>query len=184
MAEKRYLKLPGRGSKTGHLLTWCTLWLGPDHLLQVESSGYTEEYKRFFYKDIQSLALCRTSRARNWSVFFLAMLGLGAVFALLSSSEVARALWGIWITFFAICLMLNLLLGASASCTVSTAVQQEQLPSIKRLRKGRKVVTALRERVAAAQGLLTAAELLSRLNGLEPTAAGAAPSSTEPTLGT
>ena len=50
---KEYRKLPGY--KKGFLLGQYTLWEGSDHLLQMLSRVGVEEYKRFYYSDIQAV---------------------------------------------------------------------------------------------------------------------------------
>src|SRR5262249_54585927 len=67
MKEKTYQSLPGRGRRSGFVSFgiasgWCSLWLGPDHLLAVDSKNYQEEYKRFYYRDIQAFIARRTKR--------------------------------------------------------------------------------------------------------------------------
>jgi hypothetical protein len=164
MAEKIYTKLAGKGTRPGHVFTWYTLWEGPDHVLQIETSGYTEEYKRFFFNDIQSIALRTTTSFRNYTIFFLSVAGLGAAAALSVSSIEARIFWYIWIGFFGSLLLVHLIKGPTCAGHIKTAVQQEQLPSLKRLRKSRKVVARIRERIAATQGLYSADDILARFN--------------------
>src|SRR6266576_402203 len=40
------------------------LWIGGEHLLVVESDGYTEFYKRFDYRDIQAFIIRKTAQGR------------------------------------------------------------------------------------------------------------------------
>jgi len=46
-----YRRLPGNAAA---LASYHRLWLGPDHLLAVRSVGFSEEYKRFYFSDIQA----------------------------------------------------------------------------------------------------------------------------------
>ena len=69
----QYQRLPGGGmarkgsSFIAATRTTCRLWLGDDHLLQVESmGGYSETYKRFYFRDIQAIIVQRT---RTWVVW-------------------------------------------------------------------------------------------------------------------
>src|SRR4051794_25041567 len=55
----RYRKLPGH--RRG-LINGSSVWLGPDHLLLVKSQRFKEEYKRFYLRDIQAIAIARCSR--------------------------------------------------------------------------------------------------------------------------
>src|SRR5262249_39467939 len=60
VAERiRYKKLPGhrRGFIRG-----ASLWLGPDHVLAVNSLRFREEYKRYYFRDIQALVVARSPR--------------------------------------------------------------------------------------------------------------------------
>src|SRR5260221_9835524 len=58
-----YRRLPGRGST---LTYYASLYEAADHLLQAASNGYTETYKRFYFRDIQAIIIRKT----NWSVFW------------------------------------------------------------------------------------------------------------------
>ncbi len=64
-APKDYTRLPGRGLRYGGFRLFsraiCTLWMGADHLLLVDRTGYTESYKRFYFADIQAIVVRRTS---------------------------------------------------------------------------------------------------------------------------
>src|SRR5881394_2305292 len=52
-----YRKIRGTGAGA---FEYATLYAGPDHLLQVTSSGYSETYRRFYFRDIQSIAVCKS----------------------------------------------------------------------------------------------------------------------------
>src|SRR5208282_5380024 len=83
------------------------LYAGPDHLLIVQSTGYTEEYKRVSYPDIRYLMVMRT-QAQLWQGIIS-----GAIIILILISH----LWGLpWIAVqllgmpFLILFVANLLL--------------------------------------------------------------------------
>jgi hypothetical protein len=59
-------------------------------------------------------------------------------------------------------LVANLLLGPTCVCHLKTAVQTEELPSLRRLRRARKVLARLRPLIVAAQGELTLGEIAAR----------------------
>ena len=84
MADSEYIRLARARMKSGFQVATSnrsSLWLGKDHLLCVETTGYTETYKRFFFRDIQVLTLRRTYRRLLLSVFLgLPILGCGAIF--------------------------------------------------------------------------------------------------------
>src|SRR5438046_7646001 len=55
---KVYWRLPGRGAG---LLSYSRLWLGPCHLLLARMAFFSEEYKRFYFRDIQAVVTRRTT---------------------------------------------------------------------------------------------------------------------------
>ena len=55
---KDYKKLPG--SKKGFLIGKYTLYQGADHLLLIYSRFGVEDYKRFYFSDIQSIITRKT----------------------------------------------------------------------------------------------------------------------------
>ena len=61
MAEKEYQRLTrARLRRAGFftaVATRSSLWLGKDHLLCIDSNGYGEDYKRFYFRDIQTITL-------------------------------------------------------------------------------------------------------------------------------
>src|SRR6059036_2592658 len=78
--EKVYRRLPGRESG---LLSYSRLWLGPDHLLLARTTFLSEEYKRFYFRDIQAIVTRRTERREISNVIFAftaLVLGVLAVF--------------------------------------------------------------------------------------------------------
>src|SRR5580693_8033557 len=54
-----YRKLP---CKRRGFFNVSTVWAGPDHLLLVRGSRFREEYKRFYYRDVQAIAVARAPR--------------------------------------------------------------------------------------------------------------------------
>ncbi len=152
-----YQRLPGRGIE---LTSYFRLYLGPDHLLQVASSGYQERYKRFHFSDIQAIVLQRTGGflALNWTFGSLTALCLGIwlLEALTGFAESPAPLvfLGILTACAAGPLVVNLLLGPTCVCYLRTAVQMERLAAIKRRRKAEWILDRLRPFVAAAQGTL------------------------------
>lgn len=142
-----------------------SLWLGPDHLLCIESTGFTESYKRFYFRDIQAFIIRKTDGYKYASL----VLGLLGVFlSVLGAVSGDRTVLIVMLSiaaFFWLCMLLNLLLGATAACSLQTAVQVEPLPSIHRLRKARDVLSTLRPLIASAQGGLTPEEIAARFRG-------------------
>ncbi len=152
-----YQKLPGRGLE---LTTYVRLYLGPDHLLQVASSGYQERYKRFHFADIQAIVLQRsgTFPVLNWvfGSFIALCLGLWLLEAMerFASEPAVQVALGLLTACAAGALAFNLLLGPTCVCYLRTAVQMERLAAIKRRRTAERILDRLRPMIEAIQGPL------------------------------
>ena len=70
------------------LFTGASLWLSEDHLLSVRSLRFSEEYRRYYYRDIQALELRHAPRLwlPSWVIGLLTLLGIAA----LISAAIAR----------------------------------------------------------------------------------------------
>jgi hypothetical protein len=134
--------------------TRSSLWLGKDHLLQIDTSGYTESYKRFYFADIQALVMCRTEHWLYQAVVFAALACFFALIGIFGGGPVIAWIFGILAGLFALCLLLDLTGGPSSKCYVRTAVQTEALVSLTRLRRARRTFDVLRPLITAAQGEL------------------------------
>jgi hypothetical protein len=143
-----------------------SLWLGPDHLLCIDSNGYTENYKRFYFRDIQAFIVRRTD-GYKYASLVLGLIGLVlGIIGAVTSDSVGRAILFYIAGFFWFCMFLNLLFGPTTVCCLQTAVQIEFLPSIRRLRKARKIIDLLRPLIAMAQGELAPEEIAGRFSGV------------------
>lgn len=159
----QYIRLPGGGTsrKGGSFFavtrTGCRLWLGDDHLLQVESAGgYSESYKRFYFSDIQVIYLHKT---RSWFVVNIVLsllMSLFLLWALVVKDPGGRIALEIIATSFGICLLLNLAGGSTCMCQIKTAVSLEELPSLRRRRNAEKVLGRLKPLIEASQGRTSA----------------------------
>ncbi len=164
--EREYRRLPGRGRKRGSFFaitaTRAALWAGKDHLLSVYTTGYTEEYKRFYYRDIQAIITRKTWRGAVVNIFLALFLSLFALLAITRTTpEAAVALW-VPAGFSLLILARNVLLGPTCVCHVQTAVSREELPSLSRERYARKAIAILKPLIESAQGTLTPDEIVSR----------------------
>ena len=150
--------------------TRSSLWLGKDHLLCIDSNGYGEDYKRFYFRDIQGLTMRRTRRRFWWTIVLLAsgLLALAvALFVRSMTGDVgANIFWGVIAALLGIPLIINLARGPTCVCHLHTAVQVEELPSLKRFRRARKVLDRLRPLIAGAQGQLAPEQIPARMQEL------------------
>lgn len=154
-ASKEYRKLPGRGATLTH---YVRLYAGADHLLQVASTGFTESYKRFYYRDVQAITLRKTYVGKAANAFLGATVTVLSVPALFTSTPVTIVLASL-AGFFAIGLGVNIALGATCVAHLRTAVQHEKMASLSRLRRARRVLERLKPLITAAQGELSSTHL-------------------------
>lgn len=178
--HKPYVKLPGRGVR-GRIAsaTYTSLWMGADHLMQVVGTRFSEDYKRFYFKDIKAIIIRRTRAwaTTSWILLGIAVLFMG-IFGALAANAGRSDREGFLITggciagFFLFIAAINLLLGPTCVCHLRTPVQEEELPSLKRLRTARKALQRIRVAVEAVQGPLAEnrrqeiASLIARYEGL------------------
>ena len=157
----RYEKLPGRAAGPGAVLSasGCRLWLASDHLLSVHHNGYSEDYKRFAFTDIQAITILRTRQGRTWNWFFFVGAGLSLLCLALSVAAAwhpaAILSWGIISGYCLLCLLVNSMMGPTCACYLRTGVQTERLYSLNRLPRTERVVGRLRACIEAAQGRIS-----------------------------
>ena len=167
--EKEYRRLPGRGQS---LASIATLWLGRDHLLLVESTGFSESYKRFYYRDIQAIVLRTTATGRVTNLV-LAVLAAPLVAGMFTSSDGLFIFFGIMLGVLAALLLLNVALGPTSIGYLRTAVQTEKLGSLNRLRRARKALARIQPLIEQFQGTWSpeeqAAALHRWIHGADPT---------------
>jgi hypothetical protein len=149
--EKLYRRLPGRSR---HWMGYTTLWLGPDHLLLVDGRGYSEIYRRFYYRDIASIVTRGTGTAGVWSAI-LGLLLLGVAAAAAFTVPDGRAWWAIPGAPLLLFLVVNIARGASCVAHITTPIQTAPLP-LRRWRAARRALSLVRERVAEVQRPLDA----------------------------
>src|SRR5438045_8577020 len=85
MAEKEYQRLTRARSRSAFGIVSTgrsSLWLGKDHLLSIESTGYTENYKRLYFRDIQGICIRKTELGKIWNLVFTVLGGLLGLLAI------------------------------------------------------------------------------------------------------
>ena len=182
MAEKEYQRLTRARPRSRFAVVSSgnsSLWLGKDHVLCIDTSGYNESYKRFYFRDIQALVIRKTER-QKWSALIVAVLAIGFFLpAALSTEVILKYVFGGIAGFFVLVLLIDLALGPSSAGQIRTAVQIEDLPSLNRLRRARKVLDRLRPLVVAAQGELRPEEIPLRLQELSNPGLSTVPSTSD-----
>jgi hypothetical protein len=134
-----------------------TLWLGPDHLLWVLNNSYTEEYKRFYFRDIQALIVRETAgrwiQAMVMGLAFLPFAGLTLV-GIHEREGWLIGIMGAIAGIIALLFVINLARGPTCAVYLQTAVQTERLYALNRLRTARRTIALIRQAVVAVQGEL------------------------------
>lgn len=148
---REYQKLPG--SKKGFLIGKYTLWLGSDHLLQIFSRVGVEEYKRFYFSDIQAIVTRKTAIGALQNIVGGLLVLIFAVPAVIFDGG-----WSLFYTIVAgvmlLLLLLGLFKGPTCETKLMTAVQTEKLQTLHRLKHTAKVMDRLRMHIHQAQGTL------------------------------
>ncbi len=168
---KLYTRLPGVTYKN---FGKHTLWKGPDHLLLMYSNGMSEDYKRFYYKDILGIVTRKTASGTVVLLVILSLFLLTAGFSWHLSRLVdylpGAVFLGITAAVFFIYLIALLIKGPSCECRIITAVQDETLRAVSLMKHARKLMTALKPLIVSAQGSMSAdavPQALETLDGLK-----------------
>jgi len=155
-----YRRLPGLGSGAFENVT---LYVAADHLLQVSSSGFTETYRRFYFRDVQAILLRASAHGKIWNCVWGFLAFLPAIVAMQLSGAPAVVWWGIS-GIFLFLLVINVARGPTCVCQVRTAVQTRPLPSLNRVRRASKVIALLKPLIEAAQGVMPPEEFSRRID--------------------
>ena len=165
MAQREYIKLTPPRRTAGFSVVSVTrsnLWLGSDHLLCVETEGFSENYRRFYFRDIQAITLRQTQRALVIALVTGVVTALFAALAIYFNDVNGKWVLGILATLCGIPFLLNLVYGPTCACQLRTAVQTEDVPSLGRVRRARRVLNRLRPLIVEAQGQLTPEEVAAQ----------------------
>ena len=145
--DQSYKRLPGR---TG-LFIRHSLWIAPDHLLRVRAHPFAQEYRRYYFKDIQALVL---TESPNPAVYFL--YGFAAFFGLLCvllfSSK--HQVWGTLLALPTILLLYIAWRIPECVCRIQTRVSADWLPSLGKLRSAHRSIARIQQAVEGVQGQL------------------------------
>jgi hypothetical protein len=149
-----YKKIAG-GARPGRLaVTTMSLWQGPDHLLQIERDGYAENYRRFHYADIEIFTIRLDNRRRNIAIVFGIIVGAMVLLAILLNTGGGSIFFLCCAGFFMIPFIYNLVRGPTCIVHVTTAVQREELQSVRRVKQALRLMQVVRDQAAQTQGVL------------------------------
>jgi hypothetical protein len=147
-----YRKLPGR--RRGVIFS-ASLWTGADHLLSVKSARFQEQYKRFYFRDIQAIVITRVPRLVVSTPVLAVAVALLIALSIMHLRLPALNDW-VWLLTAALTAGWTYVAAAqSCTCRLYTAVSREDLPSIYRMWTARKALAELERRIAQVQGIFT-----------------------------
>jgi len=147
-----YRKLPG--SRRG-MFFGSSVWMGPDHLLLVKSQRFQEEYKRFYFRDVQAIAVADAPRFHISSrAVAIAALWLVALLFTMGARGVS-ATWWLWLIAAALVAAWAFISAkGSCVCRLYTAVSADPLPSVYRRWTAKKFLALVEPRIREAQAAL------------------------------
>ena len=133
-----------------HVFYRYTLWSGGDHLLHIATGIFIEDYKRFYYRDIQAFIIHKTN---SWLVWNLVLTFLAALSALLTYAldDIQRLGPGIVTILLVMIAFTSFIRGPGCVCYIQTAVQKQKLRSISRIRKAQKILDTLKPVILESQ---------------------------------
>ena len=144
-----YHKLPG--SKKGFLIGKYTLWQGSDHLLQIFSRVGVEEYKRFYFNDIQAVITRKTALGTIQNIFMGFLVLIFTLPALFFDGGWSL-FYGVVAAAMLLLLVVGLFKGPTCKTILMTAVQTEKLHTLHRLKTTSRVMDRLRVHIHQTQG--------------------------------
>lgn len=145
-------RLPG-GRRHGPFRASC--WMAEDHLVCVETSWFVERYRRFAFRDIESIVIQRNERARVWTILWIVFLLIGAAMALPPAADgTVRVLGALLAVPALLGLVINAMRGPCCATTLHTRVSAQDARAWRRLRTARQAVAELAAAVGTVQGAL------------------------------
>lgn len=137
----------------------ASLWLHDDHILSVRNMRFTEEYARYYYKDILAIQVRRAPRF-SCPIALLCGVVVFGLLALIFSNRTPHYIGAFGAIALLVLVAYNayLTLFQSCRCHLVTAVSTDQIPGLFRISATRRAVAQISERVLPAQQVLDAGE--------------------------
>jgi hypothetical protein len=145
---QEYRRLPGRsGSLIRH-----SLWMQSDHLLCVRANPFSEQYRRYYFADIQALVLTELhgTAAFYWYAAAISLAFLGGL-----SVYSRHPVWGVLCGLMALIVFYVGWRVPNCSCYLKTSVSTDKLPAIRQLRAARRAIAMLVREIEKVQGPLS-----------------------------
>jgi ABC-type multidrug transport system fused ATPase/permease subunit len=155
----KYKRLPGRSPFIIRLFFRCSLYIGNDHILAIDNKVFSEDYKRFYFSDIQAIITRKTKSGAVWNIVLAFLTACVLPGVLLPNDESLRLFFWIVCGIILVALLINILRGPTCICHIMTAVQEDKLSSLHRLRTARKTIRTIRRAIEKVQGMLSLEEI-------------------------
>jgi hypothetical protein len=144
------------------------LYLGDDHILVIDGTGYTERYRRFQYDKIQAICVQETGHSNVLTgVILLMLLILAGVSTLFETSNGQMIFLACTTLPLAIGLAVHIRAGKSCVGHMSTAVSQIRLGALNRVGKARHAAARMEAKILEAQRELAEAQAQAAAAGHE-----------------
>ncbi|HYL76022.1 MAG TPA: hypothetical protein VEU96_17565 [Bryobacteraceae bacterium] len=160
----QYRRLPGRSG----LFIRNSLWMQPDHVLRVRRYPFSEEYRRYYFADIQAIVLTELPRTGAYYGFAAAAALILIAGALAAAAHYISA---VLCAVAALPVFLVALRRRNCACYLKTLVSTEELPALRRIKAAERSVAILKAEIERAQGELSAETLDAHRASLGPTPA-------------
>jgi hypothetical protein len=156
MTRSIYRRLTGKARTIGG---YSQLWIAEDHVLLVRSTHFSERYQRFALADIQAVVITEEPSRTPLQVALGAIALLWTLAFVAVSSAFAK---GFFLVTGGVALSLavvDVMRGPRCRCYLLTAVSQELLPPVRRMRRARAFLAKLQPAVEAVQGILATEQI-------------------------
>ena len=125
----------------------ASVWVADDHLLSVQSSRVAEEYRRYYFRDIQALVIERRATSRKAITYPL----LGILAAATTAVANAFGWWALLPGFLTAALALIEGSARECRCLIVTRTSQDFLPAFAKLRGSEAAMAELAPLILNAQ---------------------------------
>ena len=145
---QEYRRLPGRSG----LLIRHSLWMQPDHLLRVRANPFSQQYRRYYFADIQALVL---TELPGTAAFYWYAAAISLVFTALMLTYAGHPGWGILPVLLALPALYLAWRVPNCTCYLKTSVSTDKLPAIRHRGAARKAIAMVMGEIERVQGPLS-----------------------------
>lgn len=148
-----YTPMPGR---LRGFVRKSSLWEGPDYLLLVRGTRFSEEYRRFYYREIEAIVVQNCARAGSFGWWLVSVIAVAGVMGVAAAKSPLGLIGGAGAIALCLLVIARLIVAIcySCRCFIQTRVSREELPSLMRRWTADKALARLRIRIKEAQGAL------------------------------